>query len=83
MRGLQALHNMTPKQRKITQEQIDKFKAVLADPMRPLKLIEAGIDHIIIKAEDDGIRGTIADLENQLAEDAYEQNEQSKPGLYR
>lgn len=59
---------MTPKQRQITQEQIDKFEAVLRDPMRSLRMIEEGYDPIIIKACDDGMRSVVEDLKQQLSE---------------
>lgn len=60
---------MTPEQRRITQEQIDGFEAALRDPMRPLKRIEAGLDPIIVKAEECGMRSMIADLKKQLSDD--------------
>ncbi len=60
---------MTPEQRRITQEQIDDFEAALRDPMRPLKRIEAGLDPIIVKAEEDGMRSMIDDLKKQLSDD--------------
>jgi hypothetical protein len=57
---------MTPDERRTTEEQIAKFRAALADPWRPLRQIEKGVDPIIIAAEEQGIRSIISDLEDKL-----------------
>lgn len=57
---------MTPEQRRITEEQVDKFRLALADPMRSIKRIEAGLDPRWIAIEEDAMRSQLADLEAQL-----------------
>ena len=57
---------MTPTERCVTEEQIAKFKAALADPMRGIRRIADGMDPLWIKIEEDAMRSQIADLEQQL-----------------